>query len=156
MTYKFVGVLRSLTEDKPYQRTAILVGVASGFAIEVARKILKPRAFWLDAIVLPSPYALSFGGFVNLPTSMWLGAGGVVASVMEARTTKKRDLPEDMSGTSLFGGGLIAGDAVAALGLGIAGLAAASQTQSSNTGTHARTEQGLRGCRVALRGALRC
>ncbi|MDB5953930.1 OPT/YSL family transporter [Ramlibacter sp.] len=122
MTYKFVGVLRGLTADKPYQRTAILVGVAIGFAIEAARKILKPRAFWLDAVVLPSPYALSFGGFVNLPTSCWFGAGGVVASLLERRTQKDRALPEDMSGTSLFGGGLIAGDALAALGLGIAGL----------------------------------
>jgi F0F1-type ATP synthase membrane subunit c/vacuolar-type H+-ATPase subunit K len=32
-------------------------------------------------------------------------------------------MPPDMSGTSLLGGGLIAGDALAALGLGIAGLA---------------------------------
>src|SRR5204862_236978 len=32
MTYKFVGVLRSLTDDKPYQRTAIWIGVAIGFA----------------------------------------------------------------------------------------------------------------------------
>ena len=31
MTYKFVGVLRSLTDDKPYQRTAIWVGIAIGF-----------------------------------------------------------------------------------------------------------------------------
>jgi hypothetical protein len=31
-------------------------------------------------------------------------------------------LPADMSATSLLGGGLIAGDALAALGLGIAGL----------------------------------
>jgi hypothetical protein len=31
-------------------------------------------------------------------------------------------LPADMSATSLVGGGLIAGDALAALGLGIAGL----------------------------------
>jgi uncharacterized oligopeptide transporter (OPT) family protein len=124
MTYKFVGVLRSLTEDKPYQRTAIVLGVAIGLAIEVARKVVKPRSFVVDAVLLPSPYALSFGGFVNLPTSLWLGAGGVVASVIEARAPKKRDLPEDMSGTSLFGGGLIAGDALAALGLGIAGLLA--------------------------------
>jgi hypothetical protein len=122
MTYKFVGVLRSLTADKPYQRTAILVGVGIGFAIESARKIFKPRAFWLDAVLLPSPYALSFGGFVNLPTSCWFGAGGVVASLIESRTQKASELPEDMSGTSLFGGGLIAGDALAALGLGIAGL----------------------------------
>jgi hypothetical protein len=125
MTYKFVGVLRSLTEDKPHQRTAIVVGVAIGLAIELARKWVKPRRFLVDAVLLPSPYALSFGGFVNLPTSLWLGAGGVVASLLEARTPKRADLPEDMSGTSLFGGGLIAGDAVAALAIGIAGLLAA-------------------------------
>ena len=97
MTYKFVGVLRSLTDDKPYQRTAIWIGVAIGFATEVLRKVIKSRAaynkfvsagragfatdFLLDAVVLPSPYASSFGGFVNLPTSAWFAAGGVVASI---------------------------------------------------------------------------
>jgi uncharacterized oligopeptide transporter (OPT) family protein len=124
MTYKFVGVLRSLTEDKPYQRTAIVAGIAIGLAIEVLRKLLKPRSFLVDAVLLPSPYALSFGGFVNLPTSLWLGAGGVVASVIERRTPQRPDVPQDMSGTSLFGGGLIAGDALAALAIGIAGLLA--------------------------------
>jgi uncharacterized oligopeptide transporter (OPT) family protein len=124
MTYKFVGVLRSLTDDKPYQRTAILAGVLSGLAIELLRKRLRPRAFLLDAVLLPSPYALSFGGFVNLPTSFWLGAGGVAGSLLQARAPQRGELPEDMSATSLFGGGLIAGDALAALGLGIAGLLA--------------------------------
>jgi uncharacterized oligopeptide transporter (OPT) family protein len=124
MTYKFVGVLRSLTDDKPYQRTAIVVGIAIGFAIEMLRKLLRPQRFFFDAFLLPSPYALSFGGFVNLPTSLWLGAGGVLASVIEARSTQRSDLPPDMSGTSLFGGGLIAGDALAALALGVAGLLA--------------------------------
>lgn len=124
MTYKFVGVLRSLTDDKPYQRTAIVIGVAIGLVIEVLRKRLRPKSFLVDAVLLPSPYAMSFGGFVNLPTSLWLGAGGVVASVIEARTPKQRDLPADMSGTSLFGGGLIAGDAIAALALGVTGLLA--------------------------------
>ena len=86
MTYKFVGVLRSLTDDKlPFQRTAIGVGIAAGLAIEVLRKWLRPRSFVLDAIVLPSPYALSFGGFVNLPTALWLGAGGVAGSLLAAR-----------------------------------------------------------------------
>ena len=33
-------------------------------------------------------------------------------------------LPADMSATSLFGGGLIAGDALAALGLGLVALGA--------------------------------
>jgi uncharacterized oligopeptide transporter (OPT) family protein len=122
MTYKFVGVLRSLTDDKPHQRTAILVGVAGGLAIEVLRKRLRPKHLLLDAVILPSPYALSFGGFVNLPTSLWLGAGSVVASTIEARAPRSRDLPEDMSGTSLFGGGLIAGDALAALAIGTVGL----------------------------------
>ena len=125
MTYKFVGVLRSLTDDKPYQRTAILVGGLAGLLIELLRKRLKPRAFLLDAVLLPSPYALSFGGFVNLPTSFWLGAGGVVGSLLESRAPQHRELPEDMSATSLFGGGLIAGDALAALALGVAGLLAA-------------------------------
>lgn len=126
MTYKFVGVLRSLTDDKPYQRTAILVGVAIGFVIELLRKKLRPRRFVVDAVLLPSPYAVSFGGFVNLPTSLWLAAGGVVASVIESRAPKRQDdVPQDMSRTSLFGGGLIAGDALAALAIGVAGLLAA-------------------------------
>ncbi|HEY1461574.1 MAG TPA: OPT/YSL family transporter, partial [Casimicrobiaceae bacterium] len=145
MTYKFVGVLRSLTEDNPYQRTAIWAGVGIGFAIELARKLIKSRPryqrfvasgrrgfavdFVLDAIVLPSPYALSFGGFFNLHTSLWFGGGGVVSSLIntysKAKPARGRTmLPEDMSSTSLFGGGLIAGDAIAALGLGIAGLLA--------------------------------
>jgi len=143
MTYKFVGVLRSLTEPKPYQITAIWVGVALGFAIQLARKLIKASAgyrrfakgsragfgvdFVVDAIVLPSPYAFSFGGFVNLHTSMWFGSGGIVSSAFNTFLARKpapgeKALPEDMSSTSLFGGGLIAGDALAALGIGIAGL----------------------------------
>lgn len=124
MTYKFVGVLRSLTDDLPYQRTAIGVGIAAGLAIELLRKWLRPRSFVLDAVVLPSPYALSFGGFVNLPTSLWLGAGGVAGSLLTARAPARHEVPEDMSSASLFGGGLIAGDALAAVGIGVAGLLA--------------------------------
>jgi uncharacterized oligopeptide transporter (OPT) family protein len=141
MTYKFVGILRSLTEPKPYQITAIWLGVAIGFAIELLRKVIKRGAgykrfvasgragfatdFMLDAFVLPSPYALSFGGFVNLHTSLWFGAGGIVSSAFNtlfARKQRDDDVPSDMSSTSLVGGGLIAGDALAALGIGIAGL----------------------------------
>jgi uncharacterized oligopeptide transporter (OPT) family protein len=143
MTYKFVGALRSLTDDKPYQRTAIWVGVFIGFATELLRKIIKSREayqrfvkagkvgfstdFLLDAVVLPSPYASSFGGFVNLLTSAWFAAGGVFASFVNSLPKDRKKapaLPEDMSTTSLVGGGLIAGDALAALGLGIAGLLA--------------------------------
>jgi uncharacterized oligopeptide transporter (OPT) family protein len=144
MTYKFVGVLRSLTDPKPYQMTAIWIGVGLGFAIQLVRVVLKNNAgyqryvsrsragfatgFVLDCFLLPSPYALSFGGFVNLNTSMWFGAGGVVTSafntVFKPKPSAAKAVPDDMSATSLFGGGLIAGDALAALGVGIAGLLA--------------------------------
>jgi hypothetical protein len=39
------------------------------------------------------------------------------------RRPQDKDLPADMSTVSLIGGGLIAGDALAALGLGLVGLA---------------------------------
>jgi uncharacterized oligopeptide transporter (OPT) family protein len=144
MTYKFVGALRSLTDDKPYQRTAIWIGVAIGLITQLLRQWIKASQryqkwiassrsgfatdFALDAAILPSPYASSFGGFVNLPTSAWFAAGGVVASAVDTfgkrSGSAKTALPSDMSSTSLVGGGLIAGDALAALGLGLAGLAA--------------------------------
>ena len=147
MTFKFVGVLRSLTDDKPYQRIAIWLGVAIGFAFQLARTALVARRRWqsfvasgragratsfvVDAVLLPSPYALSFGGFVNLHTSLWFGAGGIVSSALDAwprrRATAPAEggaLPADMSASSLFGGGLIAGDSLAALGLGLVALAA--------------------------------
>ncbi len=148
MTYKLVGALRSLTNDHPYQRTAIGVGVALGFATELLRKLIAASAryrayvargglaravdFGIFAVVLPSPYASSFGGFVNLSTSSWFAAGGIITGVLEGRTraragagAKDNGLPEDMSIASLVGGGFIAGDAIAALGIGVAGLVSA-------------------------------
>ncbi len=143
MTYKFVGILRSLTEVKPYQHTAILVGVAAGFGTELLRKLISASAgyrryasrggsatavdFTLMTILLPSPYASSFGGFVNLPTSAWFAAGSVASSAIDwwgrRRGVPAVDaLPQDMSTASLLGGGMIAGDALAALGIGVYGL----------------------------------
>lgn len=48
MTYKFVGTLRSLTDVKPYQRTAILVGIALGFATELLRKLIAANRRYRD------------------------------------------------------------------------------------------------------------
>ena len=81
----------------------------------------------LDAVVLPSPYAYAFGGFVELITVVWWAGGGVIASLGESFGKKAvavgaEELPEDMSGRCLFGGGLIAGDAIGALSLGVYGL----------------------------------
>ena len=141
MTFKFVGALRSLADPKPYQITAIWIGLGIGLVTEALRKLILRRAAWrrwaassragyatdfvLDAIVLPSPYASSFGGFVNLPTSLWFGAGGIISSLINTLFKPKDgedSLPSDMSSTSLVGGGLIAGDAIAALTLGVIGL----------------------------------
>ena len=141
MTYKFVGILKSLTDDKPYQRTAMWIGIGIGFVTEFLRKTIKSRGgyqafvksgrvgfctdFLLDAVILPSPYASSFGGFLNLPTSAWFAGGGTLSSLVNSlpkREGRPAALPSDMSTTSLVGGGLIAGDALAALGLGLVGL----------------------------------
>jgi uncharacterized oligopeptide transporter (OPT) family protein len=145
MTYKFVGALRGITNDQPHQRTAIWVGVALGFVFQAARKWLFSRPgyqrwkargtaqantdFVLDAVLLPSPYAFSFGFFLSLATSAWFAIGGILSSAVSTLQARRQqggddELPSDMSSMSLIGGGLIAGDALAALGLGIVGLMA--------------------------------
>jgi len=150
MTYKFVGALRSLTDDKPFQRHAIVLGIALGLGMQLVRRGLFSRPayqrfkaahpaggsvdFVLDAVLIPSPYAYSFGTFFGIGTSAWLAIGGVISSSAawidarrqaSRRTSSATDaLPADMSTTSLIGGGLIAGDALAALGLGVVGLLA--------------------------------
>lgn len=85
--------------------------------------------FCFDSFLMPSPYASSFAGFVEFSTSMWFGGGGVLASLWNAANkhlakpaANEEALPEDMSILSLVGGGLIAGDSIAALVLGVLGL----------------------------------
>jgi hypothetical protein len=152
MTFKMVGSLQTLTHPKPYTYIALWIGVGIGLVTEVARKLVKAskryRAFvasgrigfsvdfLLDAVVLSSPYASSFGGFVELPTSFWFGGGGVLGSLWNTVAASKKQLPtkegelagealpEDMGTVSLVGGGLIAGDSLAALGFGITVLIA--------------------------------
>jgi len=69
-----------------------------------------------------------------LPTVLWWTAGGLASALYKAlkamsaaRAAKsgaasEPALPADMSTMSLFGGGLIAGDSLAALSVGIYGL----------------------------------
>jgi hypothetical protein len=145
MTYKFVGVLRGLTSADTTALKLMALGIGIGLAVELARKRLKASAvyqawklrnaatrtaeFVIDAILLPSPYASSFGGFVDWLTSLWFGLGGIFSSVwkwaldkLNAGKPKPEGVPEDMSSMSLVGGGLIAGEALAFLALGIIGL----------------------------------
>jgi len=147
MTYKLVGALRGITTSQPHIMKALRLGILLGLLIEIVRKLIKripgylqavKRSrgmkvldFLLDAIIVPSPYASSFGGFVELPTILWWTAGGVGSSVFDlaqARRAARRhqtpngELPTDMGTMSLVGGGLIAGDSLAALSVGLYGL----------------------------------
>jgi hypothetical protein len=144
MTFKFVGALDSLAHPNPHVMIALALGIGLGTLTEVLRKVIKGNAGWkewktksragyyadlaLDCVFLPSPYASSFGGFVNFDVSRWFGGGSLGGSLWNTwsasrpRRPEDADLPEDMSDTSLVGGGLIAGDSLAALGIGIWGL----------------------------------
>ena len=147
MTYKFVGALRGITNAQPHIMKALKLGILIGLGTEVIRKLVKRIPsyrewirisavgkvfdFVVDAVLLPSPYASSFGGFVELATCYWWAAGGTLGSLYETATARwnarrgksaEGDVPEDMSTTSLIGGGLIAGDSLAALSVGIWGL----------------------------------
>lgn len=146
MTFKFVGAIRNLGPLAGYKTAALAIGFALGLGIEIVRKLLArssryksflasgPFGFsigWiLDAILLASPYASSFGGFVDLSTSIWFAAGGVLTSALAPRPNKRPPeetgdaLPEDMSTSSLLGGGLIAGESLYTLGAGIVALLA--------------------------------
>jgi len=147
MTYKLVGALKGITNPQSHVMKALRLGILLGVLIEIARKLVKRsrryqeklktsrgwRAgdFVFDAVVVPSPYASSFGGFVELPTILWWTAGGLlpplfdfVRSRRHSASSKSADagVPEDMGTMSLVGGGLIAGDSLAALTVGLYGL----------------------------------
>jgi uncharacterized oligopeptide transporter (OPT) family protein len=147
MTFKIVGALKGILNPRPSVMTALKLGIAIGLFIDIARKLIKRMSsykefaaksgfgktvdFLIDAVFLPSPYASSFGGFVEIATVYWWTAGGIVGSLYE--TAQKRlasrmkntegELPADMGTTSLVGGGLIAGDSLAALTVGVIRMA---------------------------------
>jgi uncharacterized oligopeptide transporter (OPT) family protein len=141
-TFKMVGALRGITQSQPHVMKALILGIVLGVVIESLRKLLKVSRtaregtgasrsartvnFILDAIVLPSPYAFAFGGFVEFITVVWWTIGGVGGTLFETwqrrRGNSSSELPADMSTVSLVGGGQIAGDALAALTMGIYGL----------------------------------
>jgi uncharacterized oligopeptide transporter (OPT) family protein len=149
MTFKFVGAIRGLGHLEPYKVRALMIGLSIGLFIEIARKLLKRSRRWqaylasgrlgfaigwvVDAVVLASPYASSFGGFLDLSTSAWFAIGGILSSLIATREARKQPagaaengepLPEDMSTTSLVGGGLIAGESLYTLAAGVASLLA--------------------------------
>jgi len=149
MTFKFVGALKGITTKQPHVMKALALGIGLGLLIGVIRKLVKNSPsykrwstenrngrvfdFLFDAVLVSSPYASSFGGFVEIPTVLWWTAGGLIPSAYDWIAAKLKpktptdangELPEDMSTMSLVGGGLIAGDSLAALTVGVIGLIA--------------------------------
>ena len=102
MTYKFVGALRSLTDDKPYQRTAIWIGDRLiGFVTETAaqgHQVARPvhQAFVAAARVgfstdfsarrgacSPRPTRRRSAASSTCTTSAWFAAGGVAVELRQ-------------------------------------------------------------------------
>jgi uncharacterized oligopeptide transporter (OPT) family protein len=153
MTYKLVGAIRGLGTLSDSTVKLLLIGLSVGLVIQAVRKVLQRHAGYqgfvksggragfavgwtMDSILLASPYASSFGGFVAFPVSLWFGAGGIFTSLWNTAAHRSRKsaaagspgqgevLPEDMSTMSLVGGGLIAGESLFFLIAGLIGLAA--------------------------------
>lgn len=145
MTLKIVGVLQGIGNYQPHQMQALVLGFAIGLGTALLRKYLrKPNEngqlvfsrnrsvdFLVDAVLLPTPFASSFGGFVSFMPTVWFAVGGCISSLYglfteKANTTAKNEdeVPEDMSPTSLVGGGLIAGEAIAYVVIGLMLMAA--------------------------------
>ena len=148
MTFKFVGALKGITTQQPHVMKALALGIGLGLLIGIIRKLVKSNAaykqwskekregrvfdFAFDAVLVPSPYASSFGGFVELTAVYWWTAGGLISAAFDfiseklkpAKADANGGVPEDMSTMSLVGGGLIAGDSLAALSVGVADLIA--------------------------------
>src|SRR6185295_6907285 len=145
MTYKFAGVLRGLSSAETTTLKLMALGIVIGLVIQILRVALRRSAayqawrersagtkvadFVIDTLLLPGPYASSLGGFVEFPTALWYGLGGVFSSIWTWTTERENKgkasgQPQDMDTTSLIGGGLIAGEALAFLTLGIIGLLA--------------------------------
>lgn len=151
MTYKLVGAIRGLGSLSDATVTMLLIGLALGFGLQAVRKGVLSRPGYqrfvkgsrtgfavgwvMDSVLLSSPYASSFGAFVSFPSAMWFGAGGIFTSVWNTVARRRQTshaagspgegeaLPEDMSSMSLVGGGLIAGESLFFLIVGLIGLA---------------------------------
>src|SRR5207237_2277632 len=117
ITYKLPVVRTALASAQTTTLKLMVLGIEIGLVIQVLRvamkrsrtyqawkersAVTKSADFVLDTIVLPGPYASSLGGFVEFPTALWYGVGGVFSSVwgwFTQRFSKRKDdvAPADM------------------------------------------------------------
>ena len=129
--------LGSIDPDLYVSRNYAPLGVRMKAFIKFARGLPKMVTDIQANLQGPLPKAYveqgitEFGGFVEFVTVVWWTAGGVCSSLFDALAARRRPqpglpaqggLPPDMSTTSLVGGGLIAGDALAAVSIAVYGL----------------------------------
>ena len=114
MTYKLVGAIRGLGHLPVHQLVALEVGFGAGPGrsrccgsscgpvpgtgpSSSGPAPVPPSAGWRTRCSCPSPYAYAFGTFVELPTALWWGSGGIVSSVWNTPARRRRG-PADRRG----------------------------------------------------------
>ena len=147
MTYKFVGALKGITNPQPHVMKALRLGIVLGLLIDIARKLhqtqpplpaVREDHAGRGALAIscsmpsccPAPTPRRSAGLWNCPRALVDSGRGRGVAVRPGPSPAGRappagrngDLPADMSTMSLVGGGLIAGDSLAALSVGVYGL----------------------------------
>lgn len=137
MTIKMDGILQAVAGGyQSHQLVGLGIGLFLGVLIELLRNKLRKRRisggqpsfsanpridFLMDAVVLPSPAAAAFGGFIPLPWVLWYGAGGVIDSLHTWVYGNPRER-EGVKAPILCGSGLLVGGGLAVLYAIIASL----------------------------------
>ncbi len=141
MSLKLAGTVRTVRAMSSAQVEALVTGFVVGILLAVLRRVctrevegrpvFSPRPaldFVVDAILLPSPFAFSFGGFVSFRAAAWFAGGSVLRSLWDLVASRKSATDsrpaDEMNPASLLGGGLIAGETLAYVLIGFSLFAA--------------------------------
>jgi len=104
-------VQKKREKKKDASTHALIIGISIGLVIEALRKLLRASKgyqafkargktgfavdFALDTVVLASPYASSFGGFVDFTTCLWFGIGGIFSSYSDTVRKEVKAAPSN-------------------------------------------------------------
>jgi putative OPT family oligopeptide transporter len=107
----FANISTSMFTDKPMPWLMVGLGLAIGVVILAIDEVLRRRQAGFRAYVMP----LAVGIYLPLGLSVSILAGGIVSMVVKRLAAKRSDSAEVEHRGILFGSGLIAGEAVAAI-----------------------------------------